>query len=104
MDVLRDLLADIRAKKQKLEQTIDELHPTEMGAGKLLRAASRHWHSAQEICDVAYNDQTVYDLVSEWVDCHVEYEYMITQDPEVYDEIRRDRFRRALDDAKHWKI
>lgn len=103
---LRQLLEDIKAKKKVQEKIIDEfMFASSISSAKLLRCATRHWSDREEVWEHLYKDVTekhVREAFDIWYDCHVEYEYMITQDPEIYEEVRLDRFNRALKDSQHW--
>lgn len=107
-DVLRDHLQHLKVCKQQLEKTMDKMALLEgLGAGRVLRCASRHWPGREDVWRHVGGPglgDSFRQAFDQWMDCHEEYEFMITQDIDVWEEVRMDRFRRALEDSKGWKI
>jgi hypothetical protein len=107
-EVIRTRLEEIRIAKKELEKELDWYAPDH---GRILRCATRHWSAFNDVYDavsIIIGGVILHDVYinkfADWIVLHNEYEQLITMNPEIYDEIRNDRFRRALEDAKHWKL
>lgn len=117
----RSRMAQLVEDKRAVECEIDDTWPCMLGLGahRVMRAGSRHYHE-RELISILQNRFT--DILREagmseessairwrlengiinWMRLHYEYEAVVRQLPVLYDEVKLDRFLRAMEDAKNW--
>ena len=101
---IRDRLAVIKEIKRELEANMDFAVHTDLGSGRLLRAATRIYGEDDEpvLEAIGIPDPYFIEQFRLWMQYHREYEGLVQSDPDVKKEVLADRYQRILKDAKNW--
>lgn len=121
---IRERLTALRQEKAGVEAELDDMFLAfGLGSGRALRAASRHYtesecigiflaefephlHVEEDMSDESREALRwrVENAVVSWYRLHNSYEVLAQTHPMVLADVKSDRFRRALTDAKNWKL